>query len=44
MSLPNDKEFHMQVSAASEVDLHAMTSEYEKSKLITKESGFFLML
>lgn len=39
MSLPNDKEFHMKGSAVSEIDLHATSSEYEKSKLIMKESG-----
>lgn len=36
MGLQNDKEFHTKGLAASEIDLHALLSEYEKSKLITK--------
>lgn len=40
MDLPNDKEFHMKGLAASEIDLHAMSSEYKKNKLMMKESGY----
>lgn len=36
MGLQNDKEFHTKGLAASEIDLHALLSEYEKSKPITK--------
>lgn len=42
MGLTNDKELHMKGSAANEIDLHAMSNEYEKSKLIMKESGYIL--
>lgn len=42
MGLTNDKELHMKGSAANEIDLHTMSNEYEKSKLIMKESGYIL--
>jgi len=34
MGLQNDKEFHVKGLAASEIDLHAISSDKEKSKLI----------